>query len=175
MSTTLTTPDDLTEKRTKLLKIIADDLSQEEFARSQLNAHLYYKDVGKHLEEDDGEEEATIQTTTGLLNKIVEEDSYIEKTQQGGTNSFVLDTEADQEAGDRVTAVTPSEVADIVAQVADRHGVTVNIPEDRYIEWGFVCDQVNSKVGHQVLRVASNPNKYRLTSKGLQLVEDKLL
>lgn len=175
MSKTVTSADDLTEKRTKLLKIIADDLGQNEFARSQLNAHLYYNDVGKHLEEDDGEEEANIQTTTNLLNTIADEDGYLEKTQQGGTNSFVLDTEAEEEAGDRVTAVTPSEVADIVAQVAERHGIAVKIPEERYIEWGFVCDRVNGSVGHQVLRVASNPNEYRLTSKGLHLIENELL
>ncbi|AZH26847.1 hypothetical protein [Haloplanus aerogenes] len=175
MSKGLTQPDDLTEKRTKLLKVTASDLGQAEFARSQLNAHLYYNDVGHLIGEEDEEEEATLQTTTSLLNTIVEEDGYLHKTEQGGTNRFIIDTEADEDAGDQVTAVTPSEIADLVAQVADRHGVSIKIPEDRLPEWSFVCDRVNSAVGHRVLQVASNPNRYRMTTKGLRLIKDELL
>lgn len=175
MSTDTTHPDDLTEKRTTLLRIIADDLGQDEFARSQLNAHLYYQDVGKHLDEEDEEEQDTIQTTTDLLNTIAEEDGYLKMTEQGGRNSFVLDTEADEDVGDRVTAVTPSEIAEMVTQVAERHGTQIQIPDDRLGEWGYVCGQVNSAVGHQVLRVASNPNKYRMTAQGLKLVKENLL
>jgi len=175
MSTDITPPDDLTEKRTKLLKVIASDLEETEFARSQLNAHLYYNDVGDLIEEEDSEEEDTLQTTTDLLNKIVEEDGHLLKTEQGGTNRFILDTEADEEAGDQVTAVTPSEISDLVSQIAERYGAHIGIPDDRLVEWGFVCNRVNSTVGHQVIRVASNPNRYELTAEGGDLIEEELL
>ena len=175
MSTELTPTDELTEKRTKLLKISAADLGRDEFARSQLNAHLYYNDVGHLIGEEDDEEEATLQTTTDLLNKIVNEDGYLIKTEQGGTNRFIIDTEADENRDEQVTAVTPSEIADLISQIEERYGVSIGIPEDRLPEWGFVCDRVNGAVGHRVLRIASNPNRYRLTSKGLEQVKSELL
>ena len=175
MSTTFTPTDELTDKRTQILKVIAADFGKDELARSQLNAHMYYDDMGAYIEEEDGEEEDTLQTTTDLLNKIVEEDGYLAKTEQGGTNRFVLDTEAEDDEDDIVTGVTPDEIAKLVSQISDRHGVRINIPEDRLTEWGFVCSKVNSAVGHQVLRVASNPNRYRLTKEGLKLIEKELL
>lgn len=175
MSTSLTPTDELTSKRTQLLKVIAADLERSEFARSQLNAHLYYDDVDHLIEEDDEKEKATLQTTTGLLNKIVEEDGYLLKTEQGGTIRFVIDTEADADNGDDVTGVTPNEIAKIVEQIEERYGISIKIPEDRLHEWGYVCNRVNDAVGHQVLRIASNPNRYRLTSTGLRLIQDELL
>ncbi|ELY99460.1 hypothetical protein [Natrialba asiatica] len=175
MTGTLTQTDELTEKRTEIIKVIAADFERTEFARSQLNAHMYYNDMGHLIEEDDDEEEDTLQTTTGLLNKIAEEDGYLHKTEQGGTNRFIIDTGADEDEGDQVTAVTPNEIAQLVAQIADRHGVTINIPEDRLPEWGFVCNRVNGTVGSNVLRIASNPNRYRLTTEGLELVQEELL
>jgi hypothetical protein len=175
MSTELTPTDELTEKRTKLLKISAADLGRDEFARSQLNAHLYYNDVGHLIGEEDDEEEATLQTTTDLLNKIVDEDGYLVKTEQGGTNRFILFTEADDDSDDQVTAVTPSEIAKLISQIEKRYGVSIDIPEDRLIEWSYVCERINGAVERQILRVVSNPNKYRLTSEGLDAIKNELL
>lgn len=175
MSTTLTPTEELTHKRKQVLKVIAADFENEELARSQLNAHMYYDDMGEFIEEEDDEEEDTLQTTTSLLNKIVEEDGYLIKTEQGGTNRFVLDTEADEDEDNNVTGVTPNEIAKLVSQIENRHDVRVGISEDRLSDWGHVCSEVNDAVGHRVLRVVSNPNRYRLTKKGLKLIEKELL
>jgi hypothetical protein len=175
MCAKLTPIDGLTDKRTELLKVIAADLADQEFARSQLNAHLYYEDVGHLIDEEDDTEEDTIQTTTGLLNNIVEEDYYLRKTQQGGDTSFILDTEASEEDGETVTAVKPSEIAEVVDQVAERHGISIHIPEDELPKWNVVCRKVNDAVGHQVLRIASTPNKYELREEGRKLIENELL
>ncbi|SDM50520.1 hypothetical protein SAMN04487949_1888 [Halogranum gelatinilyticum] len=175
MSEDPTPTEELTEKRTKLLKVIAADLPNTEFARSQLNAHLYYNDVSEHIDEDDDEEEDTLQTTTSLLNKIVEEDGYLKKTQQGGETSFILDDEADEDKGEKVTAVTPSEIRTIVSQVCNRHGVSVSFTDDEIVRWSLVTRRVNAAVGHRVLRIASMPNEYRLREAGYEIIADELL
>lgn len=169
-----TDPDDLTKKRTKLLRVIEDDFEGEEFARSNLNADLYYEDQTEHLDVEDDEDTATIQTTTDLLNKIQEEDGYLVKTQQGGKSAFVLDTEADEEDGDRVTGVTPSELSGMASQVLDRHGVSADLSDVNFGNWNEVCDRVNEAVGKRVLVIRSEPNLYCLREEAAEIIRNKL-
>lgn len=173
MTQGLTPPDNLTEKRAKLLKSIRaeeDDLGND-FARSQLNAVLYYNDMSDVIGEDDGKEEDTLQTTTKLLNKIQEEDGYLKKTQQGGENAFVIDTEASEEAGEKVTGVNPSELTKLAFQVLDRHGISDDLSEVDFADWGDVISSVNSLVGKRVLMVKSEPNEYRLVDEAREIID----
>lgn len=171
----LTPYEELTDKRQQLLNVVTAEFGTDtEFARSHLNAVLYKYDVSSYIEDDDEEEEATIQTTTDLLNKIVEEDAYLKKTQQGGDTSFVIDTEADEEQGEKVTGTTPSEVSDLAHQVLNRHGVSADLSQMDFGNWNEVVDKVNGRVSKRVLMIKSTPNKYRLRGPAAASVQQKL-
>lgn len=175
--------DELTSKRQKVVKGLAtveyefadrERYEDGEFARSQANAAFRENDLTKVLDEDDEEGEQSLETTTDLLNKIQEEDGYLEKTQQGGGSAFVIDTEAEEERGETVTGVTASDLAELASQVLDRHNVTADLSDVDFNDWREVIQTVNRLVGDQILMVKSEPNLYRLTDEARAIVHEEL-
>ena len=166
--------ENLTDKRRELLKaaVAKQDELSEKFARSQLNAVLYYEDMSGVIEADDSEEEPTLQTTTNLLNKIADEDGYLVKVSQGGGAAFVLDRNADEEAGETVTGVTPEDLRQLARQVLNRNGASANLSDVDFGNWQEVISVVNKAVGKRVLMVRSEPNRYRLTESGVEAIRD---
>ncbi|MDL0126301.1 hypothetical protein [Halobacterium salinarum] len=174
MTRAITEVSDLTDKRRELLKaaVAKQDELPEKFARSQLNAVLYYEDMSGVIEADDSEEEDTLQTTTNLLNKIANEDGYLAKVSQGGGSAFVLDRYADEESGEKVTGVTPEDLREMAHQVLDRNGTSTDLSDVDFGNWQAVIRAVNKAVGKGVLMVKSEPNKYRLTERGIEAIRD---
>jgi hypothetical protein len=136
--------DNLTDKRQEVLEASLDLFGTEDFVRSELNAVW---SSGK--------------TTTGLLNAIVE-DGWLELVERGGGSAFVLDRNADEDKGDQVTGVTPSELSDLAHQVLDRNGISADLSHVDFGDWEQVTTEVNSLVSRQVLVVRSMPNRYRV-------------
>lgn len=170
MSTNLTPYDELTDKRQLLLKVIEENLDDGRFTRSHLNAVLYYEDHSEILDEDDDEDTDTVQTTTGLLNKIVEDDGYLAKPVQGGGTAFVLDRNANEDRDERVTGVTPSELSEMAHQILDRNGVSRDLSHVDFGDWGEVLDAVNSAIGKKVLIIRAKPNRYELRETAAEVI-----
>lgn len=176
MNSLNTEVENLTDKRRELLKAVVakQDELPEKFARSQLNAVLYYEDMSGVIEAEDAEEEPTLQTTTDLLNKIADEDGYLVKVSQGGGSAFVLDRNADEKAGEKVTGVTPGDLRELASQVLDRNGATANLSDVDFGNWQEVIRVVNGAVEKRVLMVKSEPNRYRLTKAGVKAIQDAI-
>ncbi|OIB58040.1 hypothetical protein [Natrialba sp. SSL1] len=174
MTQAITEVSDLTDKRRELLKaaVAKQDELSDEFARSQLNAVLYYEDMSSVIEADDSEEEATLQTTTNLLNKITDEDGYLVKVSQGGGSAFVLDRNADEDAGEKVTGVSPADLREMADQVLDRNSVTADLSDVDFGNWQEVIRVVNNAVKKRILMVKAEPNRYRLTERGIEAIRN---
>jgi hypothetical protein len=171
----------LTDKRQKVVKALAatedafigrSRYNDGEFARSQVNAVFYKRDLSEVLDEDDDPDTATLQVTTKLLNKIEKEDGWFTKPQQGGDAAFVIDTGASEAADERVTGVTPAHLSSMAHQVLERHGIEADLSHVDFGDWNEVIDEVNDLVGSRVMMIKSEPNLYELTSESRSELED---
>ncbi len=178
------TADDWTDKRTKLaeaIETLEDEFTGEdhrfgdrEFCRRQLNVVLYKKDMSEVTDEEDQEEEENLQTTTDLLNKMTDEDDILNRTRQGGTSAFVLDTGADEERGEQVTGVTPSDLRTMVAQVEERREVHIDTSDVDLGDWNEVADAVNEALKERVFIIQSEPSLFRLTEEARKVIREEL-
>lgn len=175
--------DELTDKRQKVLKGLVkhegeftgrDRYDDGEFARSQANEVFRQHDLSDILGEEDEKGEPTLETTTDLLNKIQEEDGYLEKNQQGGESAFVIDTEANEESGEKVTGTSPSELSDLAFQVLDRHGISADLDHVDFADWRQVIETVNRLVGKRMLMIKSDPNLYEIPDEARGILLDEL-
>lgn len=155
--------EDLTEKRKELVKAIADHMGKEEFARSQLNSAF----------SEETDDDTAIQTTTHLLNKLVEEDGYIVRSRSGGDNAFVLDTGADENRDEQITGVTASELAKIASQIQQRTNEDIPLEDVDFTDWGEVIARINESLGEPVLMIKSEPNLYRMPNYVYELVKSR--
>jgi hypothetical protein len=153
---------DLTDKRQKLIKAIAAMVGNEQFTRRELNEVLEENDLSSIIGEPDKPGAKTLQTTTGLLTKIAEEDNWLDKPVQGGESPFVIDYGADEDKGEMVTGVTASDLSKMASQVLDRNGVSGGLGDVNYSDWGDVVTSVNGAVSKAAMGINAEPNEYKL-------------
>lgn len=177
-------PNNWTDKRTKIAaatEAVEGEFTgpehrfdDGEFARSQLNEVFAAVDLSEVIGEEDEEGERTLQTTTGLLNKMTEEDGILRKTQQGGDSAFVLDTRADEDEGEQVTGVTPSDLAEMADQIQKRTDKHIPLEGVDFSDWGDVISTVNDALGRPELMIKSEPNIYWLTDEARKVIRNEL-
>jgi predicted transcriptional regulator len=59
-------------------------------------------------------------------------------------------------------------------QVLDRNGATADLSNVNFGNWQKVIRVVNNAVEKRVLMVKSEPNRYRLTERGIEAIRDSM-
>jgi len=174
-TTDITPWDDLTLARRRVAKTIVHVHGPSTFNRPDLKDDVEDSSTVKTVI-DDKDRVLTSLKYTRLLNDLVE-DGYLVKEFQGGTNPIVLDSEYDKDRDTRNAAPfgDGSALHTLVHQVLDREGIQRDIlveVNDQY-DFNEVREAVNRAVGRVVLRIYSDPSKYRFTRETYSLVAEK--
>jgi len=166
---------DLTPARQRVVLTIAHVHGPQTFNRPDLHDDVEDADDVEDVI-DDKDRVLTSLDYTRLLNEL-EEDGYLVKEFQGGTNPIMLDTEYDSDRDTRNAAPygDTSALHTLVAQICDREGISRDLLDevDNPYDFNEVKDTVNRAVGRVVLHPYSDPSKYRFTQGGYSVVDDK--
>lgn len=168
--------DELTTARQRVVLTIAHVHGPQTFNRPDLRDDVEDAD---DVEDVIGDKDRVLTSLdyTRLLNEL-EEDGYLVKEFQGGTNPIMLDTEYDSDRDTRNAAPygDTSALHTLVAQICDREEITRDLLDevDNPYDFNEVKDAVNRAVGRVVLHPYSDPSKYRFTQEGYSVVDDKV-
>ena len=167
--------DDLTAARQRVALTVAHVHGPKKFNRPDLREDV---EASSTIEEviDDKERVLTSLKYTRLLNDL-EEDGYLVKEFQGGTNPIILDVEYDSGRDNRNAAPwgDASALHTLVDQVCDREGISRDLLKevDNKYDFNEVKAKVNSVVGRTVLQPYADPSEYRFTKETYSLVREK--
>ena len=168
--------DELTTARQRVVLTIAHVHGPQTFNRPDLLDDVEDADDIEDVI-DDEDRVLTSLDYTRLLNEL-EEDGYLLKEFQGGTNPIMLDTEYDSDRDTRSAAPygDTSALHTLVDQICDREGITRDLLDevDNPYDFNEVKDAVNKAVKRVVLHPYSDPSKYRFTQEGYSVVDDKV-
>ena len=167
---------DLTTARQRIVLTIAHVHGPQTFNRPDLREDVQDSTSITSVI-DDKDRVLTSLKYTRLLNDLVD-DGYLVKEFQGGTNPIVLDSEYDKDRDTRNAAPfgDGSALHTLVDQVCDREGITRDILDEVNNRYDFneVREAVNRAVGRTVLRIYSDPSKYRFTKETYRPVKEKV-
>ena len=168
--------DELTTARQRVVLTIAHVHGPQTFNRPDLLDDVEDADDIEDVI-DDEDRVLTSLDYTRLLNEL-EEDGYLLKEFQGGTNPIMLDTEYDSDRDTRSAAPygDTSALHTLVDQICNREGITRDLLDevDNPYDFSEVKDAVNKAVKRVVLHPYSDPSKYRFTQEGYSVVDDKV-
>ena len=168
--------DELTTARQRVVLTIAHVHGLQTFNRPDLRDDVADVD---HVEDviDDKDRVLISLDYTRLLNEL-EEDGYLVKEFQGGTNPIMLDTEYDPDRDTRNAAPygDTSALHTLVDQICNREEITRDLLDevDNPYDFNEVKDAVNRAVMRVVLHPYSDPSKYCFTQEGYSVADHKV-
>lgn len=151
MSSEITDPDDLTSKRREIVQTAEVQFGDDTFACGDINNHL------------------SEQTTTQTLDKVVDEDGYLQK--YPGGNSMLL---AHIPGEEPETAFTQQQMETLARKMINREGLSLSAEA---VEWWkkderetFV-EKFNRGASSVWFRATWTRNKYRLTNSAREILQ----
>ncbi|PSQ11627.1 hypothetical protein BRC93_05045 [Halobacteriales archaeon QS_5_70_15] len=170
--------DDLTRARRRLLRIIGYFRGPAVLERPTLRAAVEDTPVDD-VEEVIDDKERILKTlnSCGLLNKLTEEDGYLEKRRQGGGNPIVVDYEYDEERDTCETTVysETGKIDTMATDILSREGKSVGrLDGVDMSDPKAIIGAVNGIVGRQVLRIHAEASRYCLVPEAVPTVEANL-
>lgn len=177
-STELPAWGDLTRSRRRLLRIIGHFRGPRPIERPDLRVDVDDTDADD-VEEVIDDKDRILKTlnSCGLLNKLTEEDGYLQKLRQGGGNPIVVDYdyEEDRDTHQSTIYADTGQIATMAFDVLDREDEPAwKLDDVDMDDPNEIISAVNRIVGYQVLGVVAESSEYRLVPEAIPVVEEHL-
>jgi len=143
-------------RRKKILSKAHDIYQTDEFRVSGLNDYL------------------DTSTSTTTLNKISEEDGYLEMTKQGGKR-LVMKYDPSSSETKFATIGEPAELYSLAEKIVDKQNLDIDVDDydwRKLKEVNRFCEDVNNSVSKDdLVEIAGTSNYYRLKDKAAEIIK----